>query len=215
MPAIQRWLASLVAIVAATTISYQWLDRPISLFAHGRLIQNETYSELTHIPDPFIPIAVVVFVAIGLWILANRPLPKFVTTMLLSSISVILAEAIKDQLKFVFGRTWPDTWVQNNPSFIHDNVYGFNFFHGGPGYMSFPSGHLSLTCAIISVFWIAYPKFRPFYAAIVLAVVVGLVGANYHFLSDIIAGGFVGASTGWMVMAMWQMRQAAPIRAGA
>jgi membrane-associated phospholipid phosphatase len=97
--------------------------------------------------------------------------------------------------------------VQNNPSFIHDGAYGFNLFHGGLGYASFPSGHMAATCAVVSVLWIMVPKWRPFYALIVLAVAAGLVGANYHFLSDVIAGGFVGASTGWMTVALWQARR--------
>jgi membrane-associated phospholipid phosphatase len=37
-----------------------------------------------------------------------------------------------------------------------------------------------------------------------LAVAIGLIGANYHFLSDIIAGAFVGVSTGWMATALWK-----------
>ena len=94
--------------------------------------------------------------------------------------------------------------MQNNPSFIHDGVFGFNSFHGGPGYASFPSGHMSLTCAVVSVLWIAYPKLRALYALVVLAVAVGLVGANYHFLSDIIAGSFVGSTVGIMLTAIWQ-----------
>ncbi|HTQ82779.1 MAG TPA: phosphatase PAP2 family protein [Pseudolabrys sp.] len=207
MTAIQKWLAALAATIVAVTISYQWLDRPISLFANGRMVQQDAYEKLTHIPDPFIPAAAVIFVALGLWVLLPRPLSKFAATALLCSISVIVSEAIKNQLKFIFGRTWPDTWIQNNPSFIHDGVYGFNFLHGGAGYMSFPSGHLSLTCAIASVLWMAYPKARALYALVVLAVVIGLIGANYHFLSDIIAGGFVGTSTGWMLTAMWRARQ--------
>ena len=40
----------------------------------------------------------------------------------------------------------------------------------------------------------------------VLAVAVGLVGADYHFLSDVIAGSFLGASTGWMVTALCERR---------
>ena len=65
-----------------------------------------------------------------------------------------MAETIKNGLKFVFGRTWPETWVNNNPSFIRDGVYGFNWFHGGAGYASFPSGHMSVTCALAAVLWI-------------------------------------------------------------
>ncbi len=179
------------------------------MFANGRLIQQDTYSKLTHIPDPFMPAAVIIFVALGLCTLSGRPLTKMGATALLCSISVVVGEAIKNQLKFMFGRTWPDTWIQNNPSFIHDGIYGFNPFHGGPGYMSFPSGHLTLTCSIVSVLWVAYPKLRALYALVVAAVAVGLIGANYHFLSDIIAGGFVGTSTGWMVTKLWQTRQSA------
>ena len=66
---------------------------------------------------------------------------------------------------------------------------------------------MALTCAVASVLWIAYPKLRALWALVVLAVAVGLIGANYHFLGDIIAGGFVGVSTGWMLMAMWKVRQ--------
>lgn len=208
MTAIQRWFASLVATAVAIVVSYMWLDRPIALFAHGRLIQEKTYSDLTHIPEPLVPFAALIFVLVGLWVLSGRDLGKLITAIVLCCISVIIADATKRELKYMFGRTWPDTWIQNNPSFIHDGVYGFFPFHGGPGYMSFPSGHLSLTCAVVSVLWILYPKLGALYALAVLAVVVGLVGANYHFLSDIIGGAFVGTSTGWMVTAIWQARLA-------
>ena len=110
---------------------------------------------------------------------------------------------IKDQLKFVFGRTWPDTWINNNPSLIRDGVSGFNFFHGGAGYSAFPSGHTTVTCAVVAVFWVSYPRYRPLYAALVAVVVIGLIGANYHFLSDVIAGGFIGWLTGWIAVSLW------------
>ena len=205
--AFRRWLIGLLATVVAVAICYLWLDRPLALLAHAHSGERETFARFTHIPDPFIPTACVVFVACGLWVFAGRILSRPIAASALASISVIVAETIKGGLKFVFGRLWPDTWVQNNPSFIHDGAYGFNFFHGGPGYASFPSGHTTVTCALISVLWILYPYWRPFYAAIVLAVAVGLIGANYHFLSDVIAGGFLGTSTGWMTVAIWRERQ--------
>lgn len=120
---------------------------------------------------------------------------------------LIVAEVTKNQLKFMFGRTWPETWVQNNPSFIRDGTYGINLFHGGARYASFPSGHSAVTCAVISVLWNLYPNLRAVYLIVVFAVAIGLIGANYHFLSDVIAGSFVGVSTGWMATALWQARQ--------
>ena len=55
-------------------------------------------------------------------------------------------------------------------------------------------------CAVVSVLWICYPRWRVLYAVAVAVVVVGLIGADYHFLSDIIAGGFIGTTTGWFAV---------------
>ncbi len=204
MSAIQRWSLSLLATAVAVAIAYLWIDRPIALIAHHQLAHHETFAQLTHIPDPFMPLAVIVFVVLGLWRLSGRALTTLQATAAIASISLVMTEATKNLLKYVFGRTWPETWVLNNPSFIHDGAYGFNPFHGGRGFASFPSGHMAVTCAVISVLWIAYPKWRALYALAVAAVAVGLIGANYHFLSDVIAGGFVGVSTGWMATALWR-----------
>jgi len=106
-------------------------------------------------------------------------------------------------LKFAFGRTWPETWINNNPSLIGNGTYGFNPFHGGSGYNSFPSGHTTAVCAVAAVLWFAYPKLRPLWVLMVIAVGVGLIGADYHFVSDIVAGGFLGASTGWLAVVLW------------
>jgi membrane-associated phospholipid phosphatase len=207
MTALRRWLLALLLTAVAVAVCYLWLDRPLALLVHAHSAQRETFARLTYLPDLLIPLAAAAFVAFGLWALAGRTLSKIVMAGALCSISLIVAETIKSQLKFACGRLWPETWVQNNPSFIHDGAYGFNLFHGGAGYAAFPSGHTAATCAVISVLWIMVPKWRPLYALVVLAVAVGLIGANYHFLSDVIAGGFVGTSTGWMTVALWQARQ--------
>jgi len=207
MTALKRWLLSMAVVVVASTISYWWLDQPIARLVHGQIQHHEAFVRLTHIPDPFLPLAVMTFVGLGLWVLCDRRLSKIQDAALVCSISLVVAEATKNQLKFVFGRTWPDTWVDNNPSFIRDGVYGFNLFHGGPGYASFPSGHAAVACAAITVLWMYYPKLRLIYLVVSLAIAVGLIGANYHFLSDIIAGSFVGISAGWMATALSRARQ--------
>lgn len=202
----RRWLLSLVTTVLAVGISYLWFDRPIALLVSVQFPHHEEFARLTHIPDLFVPLAVVVFVSLGLWTLSGQPLSKIQTAALVCSISLIVTEATKNQLKFIFGRTWPETWVQNNASFIRDGAYGFNLIHGGAGYASFPSGHSATICAVITVLWILYPKLRALYLVAGLAVAIGLIGANYHFLSDVIAGAFVGISTGWMATALWKTR---------
>ena len=154
MTALQRWLLALLLTALAVVICYLWIDRPLALLVHAYGSHRASFARLTQIPEPLNPLAVAAFAAFGLWVLAGRGLPKAATIGVLCSISLIVADATKNLLKLVFGRLWPDTWVANNPSFIHDGAYGFYFFHGGRGYASFPSGHTAVTCAVISVLWI-------------------------------------------------------------
>ena len=208
MRALRGWLLALVLAALAVVISYYWLDRPIALFVHSQFPRNirVLLEPVTYIPNPLIWVATITFLAFGIRGLAGRLLSKMQTAILLCSFSLMIAETIKSELKFVFGRTWPETWHQNNQSFIHDGIYGFNWFHGGDAYQSFPSGHMTAICAVASVLWIYYPRLRPIYLMVTLAVLVGLVGNNYHFLSDTIAGTFVGASTGLMVTMLFARR---------
>jgi membrane-associated phospholipid phosphatase len=207
MTPIKRWIVSLAGVVLASAISFQWLDRPVALFFHNTVARPATFAKLTYAPDPMVPLAVTVFVVLGLMNLSGRALSRLQTCALLCSLSLIVAELTKIQLKLVFGRTWPDTFRDTNPSFLRDGVYGFNLFHGGHGYASFPSGHTAVTCAVISVLWIYYPAWRWLYVLAVLAVALGLIGANYHFVSDVIAGGFVGISSGWMLTSLWKAHE--------
>jgi membrane-associated phospholipid phosphatase len=162
------------------------------------------FEMLTRIPDPLVLFAIVVLAVLGLKALARRPLSHWQIASILCSLSVVAAEGIKDQLKFVFGRTWPEAWAPRDPAFIETGAYGFHWLHGGAAYQSFPSGHMGATCAVISVLWILYPQWRLFWALCPLAMAIALIGGNYHFLSDVIAGAFVGCSTGWMATTTWK-----------
>jgi membrane-associated phospholipid phosphatase len=206
--ALRRWVLALVLVALAVVISYFWLDRPIALFVHEQFPRNSRVllEPITYIPNPLIWAATIVFLALGVRGLTGRTLSKMQTAIVLCSVSLMIAETLKNVLKFVFGRTWPETWVQNNPSFIHGGIYGFNLFHGGEAYQSFPSGHMTAICALVSVLWIYYPRLRSICLIVMSAVLVSLVGTNFHFLSDVISGAFVGTSTGLMVTILFARR---------
>jgi len=206
-----RWAAALVLTACAVAISYQWLDRPIAFFTHAHFHNEPFLARLTLIPEFFAPLAVLIFIVLGLRALLDKPLTRVEAIVLLCALSLVIASAIKNQLKIVFGRTWPETWVRNNPSLIHDGVYGFHPFKMGSAYESFPSGHTTAIVAVMSVLWVCYPRFRVLYTLIIVAVVVGLLGADFHFLSDCIAGAFIGASTGWIVVMLWERGGRVPV----
>jgi membrane-associated phospholipid phosphatase len=206
-----KWAIALVLTALAVAISYEWLDRPIAYFMHAHFHNEPLFTRLTFIPEFFAPLAVLAFIVLGLRALLEKPLTRLESVVLLCALSLVVASAIKNQLKLVFGRTWPETWVRDNPSLIRDGVYGFYPFHGGGGYESFPSGHTTAAVAVMSVLWICYPKFRVLYGLIVAAVVIGLIGSNFHFLSDCIAGAFIGASTGWILVMLWESGGRRPV----
>jgi membrane-associated phospholipid phosphatase len=204
MRQLRQFVTAFILMVAAVAVAYFWIDRPVSYFAHEHLVKHRRFfHELQRVPEVMATIAMFIFILVGYFTLVRRPLSRLVAALLLSGVSLAIGAIIKDQLKFVFGRTWPETWINNNPSLIRDGVSGFNFFHGGAGYASFPSGHMTATCAVISVLWLAYPHLRPLYVFVIMIVAIGLVGANYHFVSDMIAGAFIGWSVGWLAVRLW------------
>jgi membrane-associated phospholipid phosphatase len=201
------WIVTLLGVVTAVVFSIFWVDRPLALFAHDhfRFVVRGTVAELSYFPNPLVVVALVLSGILTLRMIFGRPLSWHQANIFVCSLGVIFTEMIKNILKFIFGRTWPETWVDNNPSFIRDGIYGFHFMHGGSAYQSFPSGHMAAACTVLSIVWIRYPDFRPFSVIAGLLVGTVLVGANYHFLSDVIAGAFVGISVGWIATVIWDV----------
>ncbi|HLN10746.1 MAG TPA: phosphatase PAP2 family protein [Xanthobacteraceae bacterium] len=202
---LKRWAIAFVAMVVAVVISYQLVDRDVASYAAAHFQKKPWFDALTQISDWLARLAVIVFAVSAGYALTGRALPRPLAVGLVASASLAVASAIKDQLKFAFGRTWPETFSNNNPSFIHNHVYGFTPFHGGQAYAAFPSGHTTAVCAVMAVLWVCYPKLRPVYTLLVAAVVIGLIGADYHFVSDIIAGAFTGSLSGWVAVQLCRL----------
>lgn len=195
---LRNWCIGLAITIVGVTASYLWLDQPIAFFVHRNVTDKTMFVLLQRLPIAFLLLSLLVLAWCGLWALMDRPFSRVQSVGFACSLSFIATNFINNQLKYAFGRTWPDTWIDNNLSLIQNGVFGFNPFHGGPGFASFPSGHVAAVCAVITVLWWSYTSWRPIYLACVAAVAIGLVGANYHFLSDILSAIFVGVSAGYI-----------------
>ena len=205
----KTWLTGLVATTIFVTVSFQWLDRPIALLVYnifgGWLVSAELAARISKTPL----VAAIVFITCGLVALMGRRFSKRAAATAMSAVSLLATIIIKDQLKFAFGRTWPDTWGPGIVSFVRDSVYGFHFFQSGRAFESFPSGHAAATAAVLSVVWILFPELRVICAVGTVAVDFGLVALNLHFLSDVVAGSFVGISTGLFTVVLWRVSEPA------
>ena len=199
---LQNWCIGLAVATAGIIACYFWLDQPLAFFVHRNVADKAIFIWLQR-PAVTLPLLSLLILAwCGLWTLMNRPFSRVQSIGLACSISFIATNFITNQLKYAFGRTWPETWIENNPSLIQNGVFGFSPFHGGPDFASFPSGHAAAVCAVMAVLWWSYPTWRPIYVACVTVVAVGLIGANYHFLIDILSAIFVGASVGYVTTKM-------------
>jgi membrane-associated phospholipid phosphatase len=201
------WLASFLAFALAAAASFVWLDRPLAELVHGLVPYNPLFGVLTHLPD-LMTRAMVVAVVWLAWIVSRaRASPGGLRTLALSpgvrlGAAFVLTAAVKLVLKWAFGRTWPETWLHNNPSYFRDGVYGMYPFHGGGGYSAFPSGHMSVIATLLVVAWCLWPRLRPLWLGLAAAGALILVGMDFHWLADVIFGAWLGTACGTLALGL-------------
>lgn len=195
--AARAWAFSAFGAMAAIVIAYFFVDRPVASFVYANLHHRQLdFRKLTYISE-IVQGASVFIVAWGVWLFARRkPFGAIGEPLIRAAAALCVTFAAKDQLKYAFGRTWPETWTNNNPSFIKDGVFGFFPFHGGSGWGAFPSGHTATIVAFMATLWVIWPRWRVLYAIVIALPIIGLIGADYHWVSDIIAGGALAAAIG-------------------
>ncbi len=189
--------AALFPVLVVASIAFA--DRPVADFVHAAFHGDRVFVWLTWIAEPVGPLSIVVLAAAGVAALGGRMPEGGTRVMVDAAVASLLAIAMVSQFKLAFGRAWPETWVADNPSWIRDGVYGFFPFHGGTGWTSFPSGHTATIAAPMAVFWSGFPRVRLLWPALVLLVAIGLLGADFHFLGDVLAGAWLGGVCGFGV----------------
>ncbi len=198
-----------VATATLVVVCVHWVDAPLALFMHAHPPSAPLHAWLaafTHLVDVLVLASVLVLLAAPARLASCRPLTPGERTALTMALSLAVAAFLKEWLKYVFGRAWPDTWIDHNPSLIHDHVYGFFWLQRGPGFHAFPSGHTTLTFAALVPAWRNHPRARLPVAAACLLVVTGLLWLDYHFLGDIAAGAALGSACGLYLGAAMRLR---------
>ncbi len=203
----RRTLVALIVCAALVTLCYFFVDRPVAYFVHDHHISRDDILKWLTYPPPiaqaWVPVVLVLLMVRRAW----SPPYRWEEILLAACLALLVADQFRQTLSFVFGRYWPATWIDNNPSLIGTGAYGFHPFESGVAFGSFPSGHMARTLAVVSVVWIAYPRWRWPCVVASVAVAVGLVGMNYHFVGDAIAGGFVGAIVGAYTAQLFRLRR--------
>lgn len=177
-------------VVAAVLISWRFIDAWLAATVFELLKSSGLLrTSVSDIPD-----VLFVLVCIGsavLWsryfVLKKRKVCNAQVQFCKIAGSVLfLSYFLKWFLKIVFGRINTRIWLAHP---VSDN---FHWFQGGGSYSSFPSGHMTVFTAFFVSLWLIYPRYRTISIGFILALAAALIATDYHFLSDIIAGVYLG-----------------------
>jgi len=193
--AILLWLASLLLCAFCTRFAFTHIDvevarRVVGFFTHTK----EMATGLSSVILLGIEASVVLTLVI-LRIIQGRLTP-FLEASALACLTSICSYAVCDTiLKPLFGVVGPMTVLQGQQHRFHLLSGSFD--------TSFPSGHMVLAGAFAAVFMRLYRSSISPLAFLLLVASALLVLGDWHFVSDVIAGGFVGISIGLLAGELW------------
>jgi membrane-associated phospholipid phosphatase len=194
-PVLGIWALSLLACAAVVAVAFVRVDVPMALhfWKDSRFLSplNQAFGAAIILAAESVVILGVVLVR-----LVRGHVPAIGETLAIACLSSICAYGINDHvLKVFFGVPVPNDVVHGASHILH--------FYAGSEASSFPSGHMVLAAAFAGVFMRLHRiSIWPLSALLLLGACL-LVAGDWHFLSDVIAGTFLGISAGILAGEGW------------
>lgn len=198
--------ATALAIVA----SIAWIDLPVAGYFHAT-----SDSPLVEISTRITNAGLAVWYLVGgavLFLLCffrpnGRPLAMQAAFIV---VAVAASGIAADILKVIVGRTRPRLLFENG-------LFEFHGFKFGSSWNSFPSGHSTTIATMAVALCLLVPRWRLIVVPLGIALVATRFIVTAHFVSDTLAGSYLGlTSTLWVysrfVKRGWLPRAAAPLR---
>lgn len=186
------WTSSALLLLPLIVLCVRYLDAPLAYLVRDKLFSNLSWSHLTsNLPDLLLLVVLVTSSsALILYRIRIRQGIDDAVTCLAKLVAwaAPISYLVKGVLKFVFGRVNTRYWLQQ------PDLYGFHWFEGRQGCEGFPSGHMIVMVTLLASLWRFYPRYRPWLLLLGVTLGVALVATDYHFLSDVIAGAYLGAA---------------------
>lgn len=187
----RKYTGKIIIVGLLVGCSYCFLDRGIALFIKRALLSNAKYSMFASTIPDFLPAIVCVITGIAWSAYGYHALKgirnKHTWFFLLIASAIPLAYFLKSILKIVVGRLNTRSWLLYYPS-----IKEFRWFHGSGQYSGFPSGHMVVFSVLAVALWKFYPRYRLAYGGFLTLLALALIATSYHFLSDVIAGAYLG-----------------------
>lgn len=189
---IKYLILTLPSTIIAIVVCYYFIDKPL---AHEMLIlhpikRSGAFSLNASVLLTQLSYLVIVLMFIVLFFChARAKTGRLVNCLTLLCTSMAISFFIKSVLQFTFGRYVPRYRASDILLFERNHhLYGFHWFQSG----CFPSGHMAVFSAALCAIALYYPRGKLISICLGLILAIALIALNYHFLSDIIAGTYLG-----------------------
>jgi membrane-associated phospholipid phosphatase len=179
------YLASLPAVFAIILLCYFFVDRKVAEFfwaIPADAAVKQLFAALSYMGEAqyyLVPPLI-------LYVLLRKRFAYAAQASLFVFSTVALSGIAVNILKFVFGRVRPELYFK-------ENLFGFDWFHYGHSFASFPSCHSATAFGAWLAFSLIAPGYRWFFITVGVLIASSRVVLTAHYVSDVIGGIYVGA----------------------
>ena len=194
---LRRWLFASLAISSLIVVSVRYIDRPLArLMAQFHLFQALLAKAPVELP-------VMIALASLAVLLGAAPCGRQAFAKMGCSRHVGRPSLGVEPLPYRI-RSQARVWAHASDCVLTEQPIRVSLVLLGDAFGSFPSGHTDQATAILSILWVFYPRWRSVYAGALFLLAFALILGEWHFLSDVIAGGFIGTLSGVLMMRIWE-----------
>lgn len=200
---LKRFALFTAAALGAGVLAVLFLDQPLArYFEDGDPTVRRIFTFITAFGDSTVYLAISAVLAAGFHLARKRTADPARARHFAANAwragfvfaAIAVPGLIGDILKPIFGRARPKLLFM-------DDASGFNWAGGGADYWSFPSGHTITIVGLAAALSLIYPRGWPLYALAAAAVAASRVIIDAHYLSDVLAGGFLAVAVVWAMAA--------------
>ena len=187
-----RAIVTSTLLVATVIICIAFVDRRIATWFDARFHGSSSYAaadamfSVLHGFLPFGGVFLVVTLVWQRWKAHARWLDRLVSAGVAAAVTL----GVTLVLKFTTGRS------QVDPEFLRHHIYTFHILGASAGYGSFPSATMSGVSAFVTGLDLPRSTTTIVLAGVVVLITLALLVTNGHWLSDIVAGTYLGVLIG-------------------
>jgi membrane-associated phospholipid phosphatase len=169
-------------------ISFLFFDKSVALYFHQTNFFRDFFEAVTQLGKGEIYL-VPSFI---LYLLYRKKEESIKRYALLVFWAVALSGIAVNILKIIFARCRPEM-------LFGQSLYGFDWFHLGSSYASFPSGHSTTVFSAFMVFVFIWPRYKYIFYTLAVLIAFSRVAVGAHYPSDVVAGALLGTVTAILV----------------